>query len=473
MHSAVKNIIAVLSGDIYSKILAIITTAILARYLGPEEYGKYCFILSFAFIFIVIADFGLNDLIIRDIARNRSLAPQYLSLIILIKSAFSFISIALFVFSIFIMGYPREIIDYSVAFSASIIFITFVNSASSMFKAFERMQYSSLILMVNSSLFLLFIATLIYIKGTLLQIILSRVMALCIGSMIAFILLIKIVTKPEYTINLSFIKRIAKSAFPFLAIGLIHSLYFNLDVIMLSKMKGPLYVGWFAPAANDLFFSIMIIPAAISTVTYPIFSRQYHESIEKFRESFNFTVKISIIIGVAISAGTFMLAADIIYLFFGTEYDNSVDVLRIIALAICFVFVGNAMGFGLASVGRVKTLMWLNIISLGLNAALNLALIPIYAHIGASVTSVTCIFTSFLLSYYFLNREVRHLILFRYIFKPAVAAALMSTIIFMLKGSHVLILIIIGAIVYIILLLVMKTLTQSDINILKKSFKKA
>lgn len=472
LHRAVKNIIAILTGDVFSKMLGMVSTVILARYLGPEAYGKYCFILSYAFIFTVIADFGLNDLIVRDVARDHSLAAKYFAASFMIKALFSIISILLFIFSVYFMGYPKEIIVYVAMFSLSILFITFGNSVSSIFKAFERMQYSSLMVILNSSFLLFFVATIVYFEGTLFQIILSRVIALCVGSVIGFFILMRKIAKPEFNVGFPYLKTIAKNAFPFLTVGLIHSLYFNLDVIMLSKMRGPIYVGWFTPAANDLFFSLLIIPTAIATVAYPIFSRQYHESTEKFRESFNFTVKVSIILGVAISAGVFMLAQEIIHFFFGSKYENSVIVLRIIALAISFIFVKEIVGFGLATVGQVNTLMWLTILSLGLNAILNLILIPIYAHIGAAITSVICIFSSLVLSFYYLNRKIQHLVVVRSYFKPLIGAMVMCSGIYFLKGLHLLILIAAGAVIYLFVILIIRTFNGSEKLLLRRSFKK-
>lgn len=472
IHRAIKNIIAILTGDISSKILAAVTTIILARYLGPEDYGKYCSVFSFVYIFIVIADFGLNDLIIRDVARNNSLARQYLATSIIIKIIFSFASMMLLILSVHIMGYSQEIILYVAVLSTAIIFITFCNSISSIFKALERMQYSSLILVINSLFFLVFIAALAYFKGTLLQIFILRVMALCFGSVIGFILIVKLIAKPDFAISRTDIKIMTASAFPFLAVGLIHAVYFNLDIIMLSKMKGPVYVGWFAPAANDLFFSLFIIPAAISTVTYPIFSRHYDESVEKFRESFNFTLKILAVLGVAIGFGTFVLAPEIIYFIFGLKYENSIIILQIIAIAIPFAFIRDSLGYGWAAIGKVKTLMWLNIVGLGLNAVLNLILIPFYAHIGAAVASVVCIFMSFLFSYYLLNREVNHLNILTIFIKPVIAALIMCLAICLFNSLHVLIVIGMGAVVYFISLLTLKTFSGSEITLLKKSIKR-
>ncbi len=38
-HKALKNVTAIFAGDVAGKILAMVTSVVLARYLGPEDYG--------------------------------------------------------------------------------------------------------------------------------------------------------------------------------------------------------------------------------------------------------------------------------------------------------------------------------------------------------------------------------------------------------------------------------------------------
>lgn len=469
IQRAVKNVVAILTGDATSKALAVVATVLLARYLGPEDYGKYCSVLSFIYVFVIMADFGLNDLMIRDVAVDNSLASQYLGASVVIKIISSTVCALLLVSFVYVLGYSAEMRLYMAVLSATILFVTFCNTVSSIFKAFEKMQYSSFIMIINSTLFLILIAVLIYANGSLLEILFSRVVALFIGSLIAYILIVKTITTPNYTNIVYNSRRLITGAFPFLAIGLVHTLYFNLDIIMLSKLKGSIYVGWFSPAANDLFFGLIIIPSAIATVTYPIFSRKYAEEAGGFSEYFNFTMKILIILGVAISMGTFLLAKEIIDFIFGAKYDNSVIVLQIISLSITFAFVRDLLGYGWASVRKVKTLMYLNVISLAINAVLNLILIPLYAHIGAAVASVFCIVTASFISYFMLKNEVKRLNVSGSILKPIAASLIMCSVIYALSGLHVVLLIIIGALVYIASLFMLRTFNTLELTYLKQA----
>jgi O-antigen/teichoic acid export membrane protein len=50
----------------------------LARYLGPANYGIIIFAVAFTGIFAVLADFGLQQLTVREIARNREQVSKYI-----------------------------------------------------------------------------------------------------------------------------------------------------------------------------------------------------------------------------------------------------------------------------------------------------------------------------------------------------------------------------------------------------------
>ena len=106
------NITAVLFGRVATQLFGVIIGIILARYLGPENYGKYSFAISMCFIFMVFANFGMNDLFVRDIAADKSLTPKYLGASLIVKTLFASISIVmLYIILIFRIFYIGNIYD--------------------------------------------------------------------------------------------------------------------------------------------------------------------------------------------------------------------------------------------------------------------------------------------------------------------------------------------------------------------------
>ena len=468
-----RNLTSILFGDLFGRFIGFLTAIVLARYLGPQDYGKYSLVTSFAYLFMVLSDFGLDDLIVMNVAKDRSLASEYVTASFLIKLLFSFLSIVALILLVLVMGYSKEIVLCTAIFSMHLIFITLSNALSSIYKAFERMEYASMIMIVNAAVGFALIIGLVYFHGTLLEIIFSRVFTFFVGFVVSFVVLLRKFAKPKMSVDVGLIRQLVINAFPFLLVGIIVTLYFKVDIIMLSKIKGELYVGWYAAAANDLFFGLVVIPRCISIVTFPMFSRQYAESPDQLKKSCNFTVKSVTILGIPISAGTVFLAPQIIDFVFGPQYANSVGVLQIIAIAITLVFIREPLSYALTAVGKVRILMWINAISLALNILLNLVLITAYAHIGAAIASVACMIASLALIHQYLAKSIRGIEVIRNVFKPLLSALLMCFIIYPLRKANILIPAVVGATSYFFFVFLLGTFSTPELNVIKGLFRKA
>jgi O-antigen/teichoic acid export membrane protein len=463
-----KNFLAIFVGDVLSRLIGIVTAIALARYLGPEDYGKYSLVTSLAYLFAVLSDFGLDDLIVKDVAKNRALAPEYVTTSFIIKLLSSCLSIAALILLVLFMGYSKEIVLCTAIFSIHLIFITLSNAMSSIFKAYERMEYASIIMIVRGGAGLLLIIGLIYFHGTLLEIIFSRVFAFFVGFLVSFAILFKNFTKPKMSVDVGLMRNLIKNAFPFLAIALIVTLYAKVDIIMLSKIKGDLYVGWYTPASNDLFFGLLLIPRTISIVVFPMFSRQFGESVDRMRSSCNYVIKLALILGIGVSAGTFLLADKIIHFVFGPQYSNSIIILRIFSIAVIFVFVLDPLGYALIAINKIKTFVRINCFILVINILLNFVLIQLYGHVGAAITSICCSGFVVVLTYWSLKREIKEVEIARNILKPAIAAALMCVVLYLLRELSLGVLIPLGGVSYLLFLYLLRTFEETELRVLRE-----
>ena len=66
-------------GMIVALVLTFITSIVLARSLGPEQYGVYAFIISLILVFSHLALLGYDSLISREMAKYRSLNERFKS----------------------------------------------------------------------------------------------------------------------------------------------------------------------------------------------------------------------------------------------------------------------------------------------------------------------------------------------------------------------------------------------------------
>jgi len=145
MKQITKNYISLTSTQAVSKIIGLVWVILVARYLGDIGFGKLSFAMSFCAIFGVVIEFGLSSLTTREVARNRHDAAVYLNNVVTIKAILSVLVSILIFLSMAVLDYPQDktVAVSVVAFSVIIRYFAYI--PRSLFFAFERMEYPSVI----------------------------------------------------------------------------------------------------------------------------------------------------------------------------------------------------------------------------------------------------------------------------------------------------------------------------------------
>ena len=78
-----KNTGVLLLADAIGKIFMFFFVIYTARYLGVAGFGILSFALAFTGIFGIFSDLGLQQLAIREIARNKSLVERYIGVFVI------------------------------------------------------------------------------------------------------------------------------------------------------------------------------------------------------------------------------------------------------------------------------------------------------------------------------------------------------------------------------------------------------
>src|SRR3989338_8257202 len=104
-----KNTMYLGAAEIISKVLQFIVMLYAARLLDKENFGKFSFALSLSFIALVLADLGIDTLLIREISRNKgnkSLVDKYFVNAAIMKIGQCFATYAIIELVLYLLGYP-------------------------------------------------------------------------------------------------------------------------------------------------------------------------------------------------------------------------------------------------------------------------------------------------------------------------------------------------------------------------------
>jgi len=469
-----KNTGVLLVSQIISRLLAFFYIMYTARYLGAEGFGILSFALAFTGIFGVFTDLGLGQLTIREVARDKSLASKYLANISAMKIILVSITFGLIVLVINLLGYPKQTIMVVYLIALSIIFTAFTRIFYSIFQAFEKMEYQSLGQILNSVLMLsgvifaikqnfnvigfasLYFITSIVVLGCNLIILKRKFSNLAI-----------VWSPRKIEMDWSFWKPTIKEALPFGLTTIFTTIYFRIDTVMLSLMKGNEVVGWYN-AAYRLIFVLMLIPTALVGSVFPVISRLYISSKDSMRLAFERSFKYLLIIGLPIAVGTTILADKIILLIYGEEFVPSIIALQILIWVALLMFLTYLLGNTLGAINRQPIVLKVAGINAGVNVFLNILLIPRFSYIGASIATVATETVGFVLLLYFTSKYIYKLPLHKYIIRPILASLAMSGLLLYLKGTTLLLLIPATAILYFGVLYFLDTFSVQDADLFKR-----
>lgn len=462
-----KNAIALYLAYIVTALLALFFSIAIARELGNEVFGKYSFAGAFTMIFAVGLDLGLNIVIVRDVAQDKSLAPKYLGNIIIIKAILSVIIFGLIALVISLMDYPHDTTTAVLILGISTIFTAFADIFRVIFRAFERMEYEALLSVVCRLLTVALGLTALFLDYGLIEIALAIAIGCLLDLILTSLICVRKFAKPKIELDLDFCKKITKTAFPisFLIISAI--IFTKTDTIMLSVMKGDAVVGWYN-AAYNLVSAVQFIPSIFLTAIFPAMSIFSASSLSLLKTSCEQSLRYLFILSLPIAVGITLLAERIIPLFYGDQFTSSIVALQILAWSNFFVFLYSVLGTVLVSINKQIPMMVVNIVCAVSNIILNLILIPPLSYKGAGIATIATQAILFIADFYLVSKYLYRPSLHKIATKPLIACAIMAAFIYFCFAINLAALVIAAAALYFVVLYLLGWFSQEDFEILRQ-----
>lgn len=471
MGSLIKirnNLFSLASAEIFTKLLGAFMYFILARYLGPREFGVYSVATSFSIIFGLISGLGIDSYIVKEIARGPERTQVLFDNGVILKMLGGLLAFLLAVSFCFILSYDSTTRWAIIIFSCTLFFSSLTGLYDSIFRGLQRMEFSAMISIGRSVLSVMIIITMILFRQSILMIVSAHVITGIVLSLFLYLFVVRTkFCRFSFNISRSDSYELLKGGLPFIATGVVYVINVKADVLLLSKLADLESVGIY-DAANEVILLLMILPSLVSQVLYPYLSQQFAKQREGLAEIINFSLKVMTILSVPMSFGLVILAPKLIHLFYGQKYAASAIVLQIMGAGLSIVFLRSLLGWVLAAIEKVNMMMWVNFYNLVLNVLFNVLLIPRYGYTGAAVATITSMIFGTLIVLRVIDKEVQGMgsVIILYV-KPVFAGVLMAAFLIAFFHLNVILLVIMGAIVYFSGLILIKTLTAEEWNILR------
>ena len=468
-----KNAILLNMARIISTLGKFFLFIFIARELGQETLGQFSFAIVFTSFFAIVISMGMDDLLVREVARDNRSSEKYVGNMFVMRMLLSLAIFIIIIILINILNYPLETRLAVYIFGGYVIFTSFSFLFRANFRAFEKMEWDALLEIIESLLTTAVGLLLIFTGFGLIALCLTFLISSILNAAIGLIINRRKFSRLKLKTDFQFWKdTIVKSA-PF-AVFALFILYPQVDTILLSSLKGAAVVGKYTAAYYIVTaFSPVVMNFMIALV--PVISRYFISAKNMLAYVYEKSVKYLLLIAFPVSTVATILAEKIIVLLYGTGYGDSVLALKILAWNCVLLAMSRPMFYVLGAINRQGTCAVITISALTLSICLNILIIPYWSYLGSAVITLINGVLVTLASWYATSKYGFTLPLLKNILKPASASIVMGITVYAVdavSGASLPVLILLGIIIYILFLIITRSINKDDLELIKAAFQK-
>ena len=390
MKKYVSNAAWMMGDNLLGRGLGIVVVAIVARYLGPEEYGMYAYTMSMAALFGIIGQMGLDGLVVRELVSKPEVEAETIGTVFVMKGiGFAIGALGLLTFGLVMP--EHRVVERWLFISASIaVLMQPINGVlNNWFLARIEARYTFFSNVgANLSAAVLKLAF-VFAGAGVVAIGVAQTVGTALGAMLIILLFLCRGGPAPRSWSFSHLRaRVLLSDSWMIFVGSIFAvIYLKIDVVMLRNIQGSESVGVYSVAAI-ISEATYFIPAAIVTTVFPQLVKISATDPMAFQQRLQELIYFLSFSALIVLVGLFVLGPLVIKFALGPSYMASIPILLIHLLALPFIFLRQAFSRWILISKMAKFSMISQGIGALLNVALNLVLIPKYGGQGAAMATV-------------------------------------------------------------------------------------
>ncbi len=361
-----------------------ISLIIIKREMGYEAVGIIAFSLSLCQIFGILGDLGFRNAHLKRVGEGLDQAlcdGTYLGVKLVLSFVMAATVLGWFFTQKFLFGFEFETEHYEpwefeMVFYLIVvhyIFLNMNNAFKTVFAARLKMAKSNIPYTIGRFLVMLGKVTVALVSFGIVYLAGAEILGsvLMLGM---YLLLLR--NYPLKKPSRESVKNYAVFAFPMVFVGLVGSLAFNVDKVVLGYLTSSRYVGIYT-VPQSIVTTLLLVSATITTILFVVFSELYEKGdLEKIREISRRAEKYISIVLLPVIAFCFVFAAPLLELVFGKGSDDSAPVFQVMLVALYIEATLNPYNVQIAATGHLREAMYLTVLALGLNILLDLLLVP-------------------------------------------------------------------------------------------------
>jgi len=375
------------------KILRLLVTltvwAWIIRYLGPEQFGMFSYALSFVFLFGMLADLGMETVLVKDLLERPGQRAQIMGSAFVLRMTGATAACVLIAVSFYFLAQAPLIMVMTAIIALRLFFAAF-NNIDSFFQskvASKYTVYSQLMSLLSTCvlapLFILSRKPLVYF---VLLVVLEAVVAAA-----GFVFFYRRLHGDRWVFNTAVARDLLLRSWPLVVSGFAIAVYMRIDQVMIKHMLGDAAVGQYAVAVrvSEAFY---FIPMVVTASLFPAIVKAKAKGERVYEDRLTALNSLLIWISLGMVAVFCIWGKTMVEALFGPTYLPAAGVLMLNIWASVFVFLGVLRSKWAINENAQNLVMAYTVLGALTNVFLNLLWIPLWGIKGAAMATVVAYF---------------------------------------------------------------------------------
>jgi O-antigen/teichoic acid export membrane protein len=426
--------------------IGLASIAVITRYLGPDDYGRYTLALTYMQLFAVLADVGLFTIVVRDISRDPSRTEELVGNTLTLRLVLSVVVIAVAAAISLLLPYDPDVRVAILLAGLPLLFGMLNSTFVTVLQSRLRMGRAVVGDVLGRAVALGAVA-LVAALDLGFYAVMGAAAAGALATAITTMLLTRPLARVRFQAEPAVWRGLLRTALPLGLALAINELYFRADTLIISLYEPYEQVGLYTLAYRMLELTL-VFGTVFLTTTFPLLSQAVANDEARARRTIQLSTDVFVVLGAPLVAGGLAVAPEVVELAAGEEFGDAATPLRILLAAGALAWVNGVFGYALIAKERQMSALWLNLSALVFNVGLNLLLLPRYGIVVAAAVTVASEMLILGGSYVLMRRCFDFFPAPRTLVPALVAAAAMGGLLWVLRDAPLAALVPLGVAVY-------------------------
>lgn len=498
-RTVAKNSLVPMGLSLINKAIDFAFAMLYVRLLGPAGTGQYAFVVAIYGFFEIISRYGLGTLLTRDVAADKGQSSRYLTNVMVLRTLLWLASLPLL--ALVVLGYRvvgnipwlnatgigTQEIQAIAIFALAMLFANWADALSSLFYAFEKMEYPAGLTNAIALLKVTF-GALVLLLGWGYVGLAAVSLAMNIVQVAWLYLLVRsTLFRPQWQPDSQLQRWMLGVSGPLMLNHLLATIFWRIDIWILRPLAGDASVGLYSVGLKYLD-GLNIVPSVFTMAVFPLMSRYARQGGDNLLRAYVLSLRLLVVVSLPIAMMITSLAEPLVWLVGGAQYldipesvkffgweisylGGSALALRVIIWSIPIGFVNSVTQYVLIAVNQQHYLTRAFILGVLFNVIGNVLVIPTFGYVGAAIVTILSEFSLLFPFYVSVRRNVGVVPWVSLFARPLLATAAMGAAIYALVqiDVNVWLATAVGVVVYAIALWLLGTLRGEEMTVVRRA----